>query len=49
MNDEMNMRILTKNERHWADVDDEKDTEDKRNCEAANIAEDEAMDERDGF
>ena len=48
-NERQNDKILAENERHWADVEDEKDEDDKWNCEAANVAEDEAMDERDGF
>lgn len=47
-NDELNDRILAKNKKHWLDVEDDK-PEDLMYSEAANIAEDEFMDERDGF
>lgn len=47
-NDELNDKILAENERHFADIEDEK-PENPMYSEAANIAEDEMMDERDGF
>ena len=46
--DRLNDRTLTENERHFADIEDE-EAESIWDTEAANIAEDELMDERDGF
>jgi hypothetical protein len=45
-NDELNDRILAENEKHWLDIKDEKPA-DPMYTEAANIAEDEALDSRD--
>lgn len=47
-NDKLNDEILAENERHFADIENEK-PEDPMYTEAANIAEDQAMDERNGF
>lgn len=46
--DRLNDRTLAENERHFADIEDE-EAESIWDSEAANIAEDEFMDERDGF
>lgn len=47
-NDELNDKTLAENEKHWLDIEDEK-PDDPMYTEAANIAEDTYMDERDGF
>jgi hypothetical protein len=47
-NDELNDKTLAENERHWRDIGEDKPA-DPMYTEAANIAEDQAMDERDGF
>lgn len=46
--DRMNDKILALNENHFDDIEDE-EKEDEWNSESANIAEDEMMDERNGF
>lgn len=45
-NDELNDRILAENEKYWLDIENEK-PENPMYTEAANIAEDEALDARD--
>lgn len=46
--DRLNDKTLAENERHFADIEDD-EPESVWGSEAANIAEDEYMDERDGF
>lgn len=44
----LNDQTLEENERHWRDIDDDEPKSDEDN-EGANIAEDNMMDERDGW
>lgn len=46
--DQLNDKTLAENERRFADIEDD-EPESVWDSEAANIAEDEFMDERDGF
>lgn len=47
--DRLNDRTLERNERLWLEPDDDEDYSEDEGCEADNWAEDEMMDERDGF
>lgn len=49
--DRLNDKTLAENERYFTSIEDEDDDRYDENgcCEADNIAEDEYMDERDGF